>query len=75
MRDGLLLAGTGVILGVLLALAATRVLTTLLFGVDSFDVATLGVSIALVMSIAALACYLPARRAARLDPYVALRGE
>jgi predicted permease len=75
MRDGLLLAGTGVTLGVLLALGATRVLTSLLYGVDSFDVATVGLSIALVMCVAALACYLPARRAARLDPYAVLRAE
>jgi ABC-type antimicrobial peptide transport system permease subunit len=75
MRDGLLLAGTGVSVGVPLTFGATRALTGLLYGIDRFDVATLGLSIALVMCVSGLACYLPARRATRLDPYVVLRAE
>ena len=70
-RTGLL----GVGLGLLGALLLTRVLTSLLFGVGSTDLVTFfGVS-ALLIVVALLACYIPARRAARVDPLVALRQE
>ena len=75
MRDGLLLAGSGVALGMVLAFGATRVLRSLLYSVDSFDLATVSVSVVLFGWVAATACYFPARRAATIDPYVALRSE
>ena len=71
--DGLKLAGFGVIVGVVMALALTRLLRSLLFGVTATDPVTLlFVSMALLL-IAAAACYLPARRALKVDPVEALR--
>ncbi|MFL5582110.1 MAG: ABC transporter permease [Gemmatimonadaceae bacterium] len=75
MRRGLALTGAGVAVGVLMALAATRLLASLLFGVGATDPVTFGVVSATLMGVAALACWLPARRAARVDPVVALKAE
>jgi putative ABC transport system permease protein len=75
MREaGLLLAG-GVIVGALLAIAAARAATTLLFGLRPGDPATLGMAIAGLGMVAMLASYLPALRASRLEPTEALREE
>jgi putative ABC transport system permease protein len=73
VRSGMLLAGVGLVLGVGGALALTRLLGTLLFGVGARDPWTLGGAAILLASVAFLACYIPARRAARVDPLVALR--
>ena len=62
-------------LGVLGALALTGVMRSLLFSVSATDPAVFGGIVALLAAIALLACYLPARRAARVDPMVALRHE
>ena len=67
------LIGTAV--GVLAAAASARVIASLLFGVEPTDPATFAGVIALLLSVAFLACYLPARRATRVDPLVALRYE
>jgi len=75
VRQGLLLAVIGVALGLGLALGLTRFLTTLLFGVSATDPLTFVVIAVLLMLTALLACYLPARRATRVDPMVALRYE
>jgi predicted permease len=69
------LAGLGVGIGVLGALAGTRVLSGLLFGVTATDPATYAGVAALLMGVAALASWLPARAATRVDPAIALRAE
>jgi ABC-type antimicrobial peptide transport system permease subunit len=72
---GLLLAVIGVALGLAGSLAVTRVMTQFLVGVSPTDPVTFS-AVALVLTIVALlACYIPARRAARVDPILALRAE
>jgi ABC-type antimicrobial peptide transport system permease subunit len=75
LGKGMKLAGIGVVIGVIAALALTRVMTRLLFEVKPYDPLTF-VGIALTLSgVAFLACWLPARRAALVDPMEALRNE
>jgi putative ABC transport system permease protein len=73
--QGLRLAVVGIFIGVLGALAVTRLLRSLLFGVSPTDLATFVAIPALLLAVAWFACWLPARRAARVDPTVALRYE
>jgi putative ABC transport system permease protein len=75
VRQGVGLSAAGIALGVLAALAVTRVLQSLLVGVGATDPLTFGAIAALFLVIAALACWIPARRAAHLDPIVALRED
>jgi predicted permease len=75
VREGAGLAGAGVLLGIGGALIAGRALRSLIFGVSPYDAATLAAVAGLVGGFSLLACYLPARRAARVDPLVVLRGE
>jgi len=75
VAQGMRLAGTGGVLGTVGALAGSRLLRSFLFGVGPNDPVTL-ITVALLLCAAALlACWLPARRAARVDPMVALRAE
>jgi ABC-type antimicrobial peptide transport system permease subunit len=75
LRQGMTLAAAGALIGVAGAVIASRALATLLFGISPLDPATyLGVS-ALLLAVAALACWLPAWRAARVDPGITLRAE
>jgi putative ABC transport system permease protein len=73
--QGLKLAVTGVALGLIAAFAVTRVMETLLFGVSATDPLTFAGIALLLASVALLACFFPARRAAKTDPIIALRYE
>jgi putative ABC transport system permease protein len=75
VSQGLALTLGGVVLGVAAALIVTRVLQTLLFGVNAFDPLTFGVVLGLLVVVAAVSSYVPARRAARVDPLIAMRGD
>lgn len=75
MRDVLLVLTAGVAAGLAAALAFARVLRQLLFGLEPHDPATIATAVALLSAMAALAGYLPARRATRVDPIIALRAE
>lgn len=74
-RQGVLLVAVAIPLGLAAALAASRLLGSLLFGVSPTDPLTLAVVSALLLAVALLASWLPARRAARTDPLLALREE
>ncbi len=75
LRQGLLLTLVGIGLGLAGAFALTRVMSSLLFGVDSTDHATFAAIVVLLALVSLVACYIPARRATRIDPLVALRYE
>jgi ABC-type antimicrobial peptide transport system permease subunit len=75
VRNGLRMTFIGLGLGVVAALGVTRLLVGLLFGVKPTDPLTFGAVIALLCCVAFIACYIPARRATRVDPIVALRYE
>jgi predicted permease len=75
LRQGMALALGGAAIGIALALLLGRMVTTLLFGVSGRDPVTLAAVSGALTLIALLACYIPARRAARVDPLVALRYE
>ena len=75
LREAVVLSAAGIAIGVAVALACTRVMSALLFGVGPTDPATYAAVAAGLAAVALLAAWLPARRAARVDPAVALRAE
>ena len=75
VRNGLTLVVIGVVIGLAGAFALTRLMTTLLFGVTPTDGLTIFVVSAVLIAVALVACLIPARRATRVDPLVALRYE
>jgi ABC-type antimicrobial peptide transport system permease subunit len=75
LRSGMALVGAGMLLGLLAALAGARSLSSLLFGVDPADPLVYGMVALLLLATALAATWLPARRAARVDPMTSLRNE
>jgi predicted permease len=75
LMQGFTLAAVGIVIGVVAAVGTTRVIRSLLFGVSSTDPITFIAAAALIALVAALACYIPARRAALIDPMIALRAD
>ena len=75
LKDGARMTVLGIGIGIAAALGLTRLMSSMLFGVNPTDFATFAVVVLTLSSIAMLACYLPARRAMRIDPLIALRDE
>ena len=75
VRQGLSMAALGTVVGIAAALALSRLIESLLFHVTPSDPVTFGLVVAILLGVAALACYVPAWRATRVDPTQALRAE
>jgi putative ABC transport system permease protein len=75
LGDGLKMTVTGVLVGLLAAFGLTRLLTGMVYGVSTTDPATFAAIATLLIVVALLACYIPARRATKVDPLIALRYE
>jgi len=75
LREGLGVVGVGILLGLLAAFAGTRALASMFVGTSPADPLTYTAVVAILTSVALLACWIPARRATRVDPLVALRYE
>ena len=75
LRETLVLVAVGIALGVIAALEATRLISTLLFGLKPNDPLTIAGAALLMVAAAVFAGYVPAHRASRVDPLVALRYE
>jgi predicted permease len=73
MRESMILVAAGIVVGVAIAAGASRLVTTLLFGLAGTDSVTIAGAIAVMIVVSALAGFLPARRASRVDPMIALR--
>jgi predicted permease len=75
MRESLVLVAIGVLIGVALAIGAGQFVATLLYGLEPTDVTTTAAAVVVMLGVSTFAGYLPARRAARLDPMLALRHD
>ena len=75
LKQATVSAALGLLIGIPGAIASTRLLTSYVFGITPTDPITFAVLTALLVSVALLACLIPARRASRVDPLVALRHE
>jgi len=75
IRQGVSMAAIGAVIGVAVAMALSRSIQGLLFGVTPTDPATFIVVIAMLLGVTTLACYIPARRATGIDPTEALKAE
>ncbi|HEU0180436.1 MAG TPA: hypothetical protein VFV58_39870 [Blastocatellia bacterium] len=75
LGEAMRLVTTGAATGLAAWMALTRVMASLLYAVSATDPATFATALLLLAVVALIACYLPARRAARVDPMATLRGE
>jgi ABC-type antimicrobial peptide transport system permease subunit len=75
VRGGMRLALIALAIGIPLALAAARLTTTLLYGIQPWDIATFTLIPALLVAVSLVACWIPSRRASHVDPIAALRME
>jgi ABC-type antimicrobial peptide transport system permease subunit len=75
LRRGVIISAAGIVVGLLLAVVAGRLITRVLFDVSPNDPGTLATVVLLLLGAAALAAYVPARRATKVDPMVALRQD
>jgi predicted permease len=75
LQQGMVVVGVGIVLGLAGAAAVSRVLSSVLYGVSAVDPVSFGAAVAVLVSVAALANYIPAKRATRVDPVIALRYE
>jgi ABC-type antimicrobial peptide transport system permease subunit len=75
LKQGMFLAAIGSLGGLMVALAGARMMKSLLYGVSSSDPITFACVALLLLNVALLACWIPARRASRVEPMIALRAE
>ena len=75
MGNGMAMVFTGTAVGLLASVFLTRTVSSLLYGIESFDALSFLVIAAILLAVAAVSCWLPARRAMRVDPMIALRYE
>lgn len=75
VREGMLLTGVGLGAGIVAALAITRLISGLLFGISANDFSTFAILSGLLAIVAFLACWWPAHRASKVDPIITLRAE
>jgi ABC-type antimicrobial peptide transport system permease subunit len=75
LRQSLVLVTAGLVLGVPAAYASAGFIESLLFGLSPYDPRALAAGVAVMLLVAVVAAYVPARRAARIDPFTALRAE
>jgi putative ABC transport system permease protein len=75
MTEGLLLVAIGIAIGIIAGIILARVLQSLLFGMRPSDPAMYAMALAVIFTVAIAACYIPARRATKIEPSVALRYE
>jgi putative ABC transport system permease protein len=75
MGNGMAMVFTGTAAGLVASVFLTRTVSSLLYGIESFDAVSFLVIAAILLAVAAVSCWLPARRAMRVDPMIALRYE